>query len=64
MKSEKIRIIFAVIIAGLIGYSIGVTKIHFDWKGFAPHVDIAGKETPPSVIQADFSQNVGCSRKD
>ncbi|MEK7571283.1 MAG: S41 family peptidase [Patescibacteria group bacterium] len=56
MKSEKLRLLFVALIAGLIGYSLGTTKIDMAWKGFSPHVEVAGKEPPPSAIDADFSQ--------
>ncbi len=56
MKPEKLRIVLALFIAGLIGYGIGVSKIALDWKNFQPHLEITSKEPPPSLMQADFSQ--------
>ncbi len=56
MKSTKIRFILAIIISGLIGYSIGVTKIKIDVRNFSPDIQISSKEPPSSQMQADFSQ--------
>lgn len=55
MKSQKLRFFLAILIAGLIGYSIGVTKIHFDWKNYKPHLEIVNKEPPPSLMRVDFA---------
>lgn len=56
MKSQKIRFILAVVIAGLIGYVIGVTKINIAVKNFKPDIQVSSKEPPSSVMQGDFSQ--------
>lgn len=56
MKSQKIRFILAVLIAGFIGYAVGVTKIHIDLKNYNPRVELTSKEPPPSVMQGDFGQ--------
>lgn len=56
MNSSKLRTILAIVIAGLIGYFIGVTKIKVDTRNFAPHVEISSQEPPPSVTHADFTQ--------
>jgi carboxyl-terminal processing protease len=55
MTSSKLRLIVSFLIVGLIGYFIGVSKIAVDWKGFQPHIDVAGKEPPPSETHMDFS---------
>lgn len=44
-----------IIISGLIGYYIGVTKITIDWRNFQPTIDVIGKEPPPSVSKVDFA---------
>ncbi len=54
MKPEKFRLVIALLISGLIGYFIGVTKITFEWRHFQPHVEFVNKEPPPSVTHADF----------
>lgn len=56
MNTSKIRVVLLIIIAGLVGYSIGVNKINIDWKNFQPHIEVIGKEPPPSLMYADFSQ--------
>ncbi len=55
LKSEKLRIALLVIIAGFIGYYIGVSKIAFDWNNFKPHIEISSKEPPPSLQTGDAS---------
>jgi carboxyl-terminal processing protease len=55
MNPRALRFIIAILIAGLIGYSIGVTKVNFAWKNFRPHIEVVNKEPPPSLMQADFA---------
>jgi carboxyl-terminal processing protease len=55
MSSSKLRLIVSFLIVGLIGYFIGVSKIAIDWRGYQPHVEVAGKEPPPSVSHMDFT---------
>jgi carboxyl-terminal processing protease len=54
MNPKKLRYILIVLIAGLLGYYIGVTKITFDWANFQPHVELSSKEPPQSVMHGDF----------
>src|SRR5258706_11925374 len=54
MKSQKLRFIVALFIAGLIGYGIGITKITIDWRNYQPHIAFVNKEPPPSLMRADF----------
>src|SRR5690349_8324970 len=56
MNSHKLRFIVALLIAGLLGYGVGITKIAVDWKNYKPHVEVVNKEPPPSLMHADFSQ--------
>lgn len=56
IKSEKLRILLLVIIAGLLGYYIGVSKIAFAWSNFQPHIEISSKEPPPSLQTADANR--------
>lgn len=46
---------FFVIIAGLIGYSIGITKIAVDWRNYQPTIEVTSKEPPPSQSSVDFT---------
>ena len=54
-KPNKLRFFVTILVALLIGYGIGITKIAFDWHGFQPHLDVASKEPPPSVTNLDFT---------
>ncbi len=54
MKSERIRYFLLIIIAGFVGYFIGVNKIDFAWKNYQPHLEVSGKEPPSSRMQGDF----------
>ncbi len=56
MKSTKLRFILAILIAGLTGYVIGVTKINVDVRNFKPDIKISSKEPPASQMDLDFSQ--------
>jgi carboxyl-terminal processing protease len=56
MKSQKIRLILAILVAGLIGYVIGITKIEISIRNFKPDIKVSSKEPPPSLMNADFSQ--------
>lgn len=53
-KPQKLRYFVALLIAGLLGYTIGVTKITLDWHNFQPQVDLSSKEPPASLMHADF----------
>src|SRR5437667_5678174 len=54
MKTGKLRFIIVLLIAGLIGYTIGVTKISLQWRNYQPQIEFVNKEPPPSVMHADF----------
>lgn len=53
---RTIRYIIIVIIAGIVGYFVGVNKIALDWKAFHPSIQVASKEPPASVSTLDFSK--------
>ncbi len=53
MKSHKLRFILLILIAGLVGYYIGVSKIALDWNNFKPHIEVSSKEPPPSLQTGD-----------
>jgi carboxyl-terminal processing protease len=55
MKLQTLRFLLAIIISGLIGYGIGVTKVHVEWKNYKPHLEIVNKEPPPSLMRVDFA---------
>lgn len=56
MKSSKVRFIISIIVAGLFGYTVGVSKIALDWRNYSPHLEVINKEPPPSVTTVDFSR--------
>lgn len=51
----KLRVFFLVLISGLIGYYVGVTKITIDWRNFQPTIEVVNKEPPPSLSKVDFA---------
>ncbi|MEK9178396.1 MAG: S41 family peptidase [Patescibacteria group bacterium] len=59
MNNEKrffrFRTVLLVLIALLIGYYTGVTKINLEWKNYKPSVSVSSKEPPPTVSHVDFS---------
>lgn len=55
MNFRTVRIVVAIILSGLLGYTIGVSKIKVDLHNYQPHVEITGKEPPSSVTRIDFS---------
>jgi carboxyl-terminal processing protease len=55
MKMQTLRFLLAIVISGLIGYGIGVTKVHVEWKNYKPHLEIVNKEPPPSLMRVDFA---------
>lgn len=55
MKSANLRIIIIIFISLLVGYSIGITKIDLQWKGYIPQINASSKEPPSTVTNIDFS---------
>lgn len=55
MNSSGLRVFFLVIIAALLGYYVGVTKISFELRNYEPRIDVTSKEPPPSEKSVDFS---------
>ncbi len=53
IKSEKLRIILLIVIAGFLGYFAGVSKIAFAWDNYQPRIEVSSKEPPPSVQIGD-----------
>ena len=51
----KFQIILLVLIAALIGYYAGVTKINLEWKNYKPSAQVSSKEPPPTISHIDFS---------
>ena len=55
IMKKNLRVILLIIIALLVGYYIGVTKVKIDWKNYQPHVVVANKEPPSSVTRLDLA---------
>ncbi len=56
MKTARsLHIIVLILIAGLIGYYVGISKISLAWKNYKPQITIANKEPPPRLQNIDFS---------
>jgi carboxyl-terminal processing protease len=56
MKSNTIRFIAFILIAGILGYYLGVNKVNFDWKNFHPQITVTSKEPPRSNQSLDMSK--------
>lgn len=56
IKSEKLRIVLLILIAGFLGYYIGVSKISFAWDNYQPHIEVSSKEPPASLQTGDASR--------
>lgn len=54
-KLFRVQTIILVLIALLVGYYVGVTKINLDWKSYKPVVTINSKEPPPALTSIDFA---------
>lgn len=52
---QMMRFILVVIIALLIGYSVGVNKITLDWQNYKPHIEVTSKEPPSGIIRLDLT---------
>ncbi len=52
---RTVRFVLLLVSAFLVGYYVGVTKISLQWKAYQPHIEITGKEPPPSVSYMDFT---------
>jgi len=55
-KSPRIQVFILILIAGLVGYYIGVNKVNFEWKKFHPKITVTSKAPPPEMKTADFAQ--------
>lgn len=51
-----VRFFTVILLAGVVGYFIGVNKINFQWSNYHPHVEVQSKEPPPSVTHLDLTQ--------
>ncbi|MBI5044537.1 MAG: S41 family peptidase [Candidatus Levybacteria bacterium] len=51
-----IRFFILILIAGIVGYYIGVNKISFDWKQYKPSISVVNKEPPSSLSNLDMDR--------
>ncbi len=56
MKFQHFRLVLLILIAGLIGYGIGVTKVNYEWKNYKPIISVVNKEPPSSLYTVDLAQ--------
>lgn len=56
MKTRAVHVLLLIIISGLVGYYIGVSKVQVGWQNYKPQVKISSKEAPSSVKNVDFSE--------
>lgn len=50
------RVFILMLISGLVGYYVGITKIQVDWRNYQPKIEVIGKEKPPSSeAKVDFA---------
>lgn len=55
MKTRSIHLALIILISGLLGYYIGVSKVALDWKNYHPTISVINKEPPPPLQTVDFS---------
>jgi carboxyl-terminal processing protease len=55
MNSKILRFLLVILLSGLVGYTVGVNKIKFDWANYQPQIEISSKEPPLSLTHIDFS---------
>lgn len=55
MKIKSLQLIVIILIAGLIGYYVGINNVKVSWKNFKPSASIINKEAPTSISNVDFS---------
>jgi len=56
MRSNTIRYIAFILIAGILGYYLGVNKVNLDWKNFHPQISVTSKEPPRGNQSLDMSK--------
>lgn len=56
IKSNTIRLVSFVLIAGILGYYLGVNKVSFEWKNFHPNIVVTSKEPPKGGQNLDMSK--------
>lgn len=54
-KLKSLQFFVIIIIAGLIGYYIGVNNVNLSWKNYKPSVSVISKQAPATLTSVDFS---------
>lgn len=55
MNTKLLRLFLIILLAGLSGYFIGVSKVSFEWKNYNPKLTIINKEPPASLGTVDLA---------
>ncbi len=55
MRVKSLQIVVLLLIAGLIGYFVGVNKVSYEWRGYKPEISVINKEPPANIGNVDFS---------
>ncbi|MBI3093102.1 MAG: S41 family peptidase [Candidatus Levybacteria bacterium] len=55
MRTNILHLAVIALIAGLIGYQVGVSKISFEWKQYKPKITVESRKPPTSLQTVDFS---------
>lgn len=55
MTTKRFQILLIIIIAFIVGYFFGVTKVNFEWNNYHPNITVINKEPPTSASLVDFS---------
>lgn len=54
-RIRSLQLIVIILIAGLIGYYVGINNVKVSWKNYKPSAFVINKEAPASVSNVDFS---------
>lgn len=54
-KIKSLQLIVLLIIAGLIGYYVGINNVKISWENYHPSMSVTNKEAPATLESIDFS---------
>lgn len=54
-KIKSLQLVVLLIIAGLLGYYIGINNVEISWKNYQPSLSVVNKEAPAALEPVDFS---------
>ena len=55
MTARKLQVVLLIIIAFLVGFFFGTTKVSFEWSHYQPNITVVNKEPPTSASLVDFN---------